>query len=214
MKQSGVEILASSDDLETIVTRPVSGRLRSEEALQRMLAETALSYRVKPSGVIVVFRRAVAAPETPDTQGDVSSAVVITGFRRSYADSVRLKLATPAVSDSISSDGLGRFPDLNVGEAVQRITGVQINREVESRNATINLRGLPGTFARTTINGQAFAEPLLDSSTPLGAFNSDIFSAVSVVKTPSAVHPSGGLSGILDLRLARSPVRPSASAIL
>nr|WP_245344791.1 TonB-dependent receptor [Asticcacaulis solisilvae] len=134
-------------------------------------------------------------------------AVIVNGYRRSYADGIRLKRTAIAVSDSISSDGLGRFPDLNVGEAVQRITGVQINREVEARNATINLRGLPGTFARTTLNGQSFAEPILDSSTPLGAFNSDIFSAISIIKSPGANNPSGGLSGIIDLRIQPAGAR-------
>ena len=53
--------------------------------------------------------------------------------------------------------------------------GIQINREADARNATISLRGLPGTFARTTLNGNGFANPVLNGSTPLGAFNSDIF---------------------------------------
>ncbi len=136
--------------------------------------------------------------------GDV---VVITGFRQSYTNAVKTKRDTIEISDSISSDGLGRFPDLNVGEAVQRIPGVQINREADSRNATISLRGLPGTFARTTLNGGAFADPILSSatntaSTPLGAFNSDIFSSITVIKSPSAADVAGGLSGNVDLRIA------------
>ena len=72
--------------------------------------------------------------------------VVVTGFRQSYANAVKAKREAIGVTDSISSEGLGRFPDLNVGEALQRVPGVQINREAESRNATINLRELPGTY--------------------------------------------------------------------
>lgn len=79
--------------------------------------------------------------------------IVVTGFRRAYADALNIKRESDQITDSISSDGLGRFPDLNVGEAIQRIPGVQINREADSRNATISLRGLPGSFARTTLNG-------------------------------------------------------------
>jgi hypothetical protein len=84
---------------------------------------------------------------------------------------------------------------------------VQINREADSRNATISLRGLPGTFARTTLNGVGFADPILSSatntaSTPLGAFNSDIFSAITVIKSPDASDLAGGLSGNIDLRIA------------
>ena len=139
---------------------------------------------------------------TPAAASDANTVVVITGFKKSYADAVKMKRDAVGITDSISSDGLGRFPDLNVGEALQRVPGVQINREAASRDATINLRGLPGTYARYTINGQAYADPILDSSTPLGAFNADVFSAISVIKSPDAADQAGGLSGNIDLRIA------------
>jgi TonB-dependent receptor len=150
----------------------------------------------------------VAAAQAPaetgaqDNQQPSNRDIVVTGFRKSYADALRMKRNDLGVVDGISSDGLGRFPDLNVGEALQRVPGVQINREAGSRDATINLRGLPGTYARYTINGQSFADPVLDGSTPLGAFNSDVFSAIAVRKTISAKDQAGGMSGIIDLQIA------------
>ena len=128
--------------------------------------------------------------------------IIVTGFRQSYANAIAAKRNEDSITDGISSDGLGRFPDLNVGEALQRVPGVQINREAEGRNATINLRGLPGEFSRLTLNGVAFAEPVLRESAPLGAFNSDIFSSIVVNKSPLADAQSGGLSGNVDLQIA------------
>jgi TonB-dependent receptor len=148
------------------------------------------------------------ANQAPEAEApSPSQEIVVTGFRRAYADALNIKRESDQITDSISSDGLGRFPDLNVGEAVQRIPGVQINREADSRNATISLRGLPGSFARTTLNGGGFADPILGSatntsSTPLGAFNSDIFTSITVIKSPSAANLAGGLSGNVDLRIA------------
>jgi TonB-dependent receptor len=142
-----------------------------------------------------------------------ANTVVVSGIRKSYADAVNMKRDTLEITDSISSDGLGRFPDLNVGEAIQRIPGVQINREAGSRNATINLRGLPGTFALTTINGMSFAQPVLNGSTPLGAFNSDIFSAVTVLKSPTAAEQPGGLSGNIDLRITSALARKDGGGV-
>jgi len=138
---------------------------------------------------------------------DTLDDVVVTGFRGAYASALQTKRNSDQITDSISSDGLGRFPDLNVGEAIQRLPGVQINREADSRNATISLRGLPGSFARTTLNGSGFADPILSTSTnmgstPLGAFNSDIFSGITIIKSPDASNVAGGLSGIIDLRIA------------
>ena len=141
------------------------------------------------------------ASDAPAAAVPADATVTVTGIRKSYADAVSIKRSTLEITDSITSDGLGRFPDLNVGEAIQRIPGVQINREAGSRDATINLRGLPGTFALTTINGMSFAQPVLNGSTPLGAFNSDIFSAVTIIKSPTAAEQPGGLSGNIDLRI-------------
>jgi TonB-dependent receptor len=152
---------------------------------------------------------AQTAPTPTPTPSEAATAdeaaaddIIVTGFRQSYIDALRMKRTDQGISDSISSDGLGRFPDLNVGEALQRVPGVQINREAGSRDATVNLRGLPGTYARYTINGQAFADPILDGSTPLGAFNADVFSAIAVKKTIAASDQAGGLSGIIDLQIA------------
>ena len=147
--------------------------------------------------------QSTAAPDG-QAKADESTVetVVVTGFRAAYANAIATKRDTLQISDGISSDGLGRFPDLNVGEAIQRVPGIQINREADSRNATISLRGLPGTFARTTLNGGAFADPILNGSTPLGAFNSDIFTSINVIKSPMATDLAGGLSGNIDLRIA------------
>jgi TonB-dependent receptor len=161
------------------------------------------------SCAVVAIGSAAQARQTAPAQGEQAVAddsivdtVVVTGFRAAYANAIATKRDTLQISDGISSDGLGRFPDLNVGEAIQRVPGIQINREADSRNATISLRGLPGTFARTTLNGGAFADPILNGSTPLGAFNSDIFTAINVIKSPMASDLAGGLSGNIDLRIA------------
>ncbi|EGF89385.1 tonB-dependent receptor family protein [Asticcacaulis biprosthecium C19] len=155
-----------------------------------------------------ILAGAAGAAYAQDAAPPAGDVVVVTGFKRSAADAIRAKKQNIEISDGISSDGLGRFPDLNVGEALQRIPGVQINREAEGRNATIGLRGMPGYYARTTLNGQAFAEPPYVTTTggadgtPLGAFNSDIFTAFSIQKSPMANSQSGGLSGNIDMQIS------------
>lgn len=176
-------------------------RLRSSALSRTSMSASALTLTLALAGA------AQAQTATPAPSARDDTVVVVTGFRKAYADAIRTKRDSIEIVDSINSDGLGRFPDLNVGEAIQRIPGVQLNREADSRNATISLRGLPGTFARTTLNGGGFADPILGSatnaaSTPLGAFDSDIFSSIAVVKSPDASDMAGGLSGNVDLRIA------------
>ena len=133
--------------------------------------------------------------------------VTVTGFKRAYETALVEKHDALGVTDGISADGIGRFPDLNVGEALQRIPGVQINREAGSRDATIDLRGMPGTYARMTLNGNTFADAQLDGSSPLGVFESDIFSAFVVTKTPSVADQPGGLTGNIDLQISHALAR-------
>jgi TonB-dependent receptor len=154
--------------------------------------------RLAFAAFVCIIQAAYAAePDEPEPLQEV----VVSGFRQSYANAVKAKREAVGVTDSISAEGLGRFPDLNVGEALQRVPGIQINREAESRNATVNLRGLPGTYARVTINGLNFADPVLDEATPLGAFNSDVFTGIAVIKSPSAADQPGGISGNIDLQI-------------
>lgn len=164
-------------------------------------------------GMPMIVSAQEAAPAS--TEDDIST-VVVTGIKKSYLDAVRAKRSNIEITDGISSDGLGRFPDLNVGEALQRVPGVQINREAEGRNATINVRGMPGSYAQTTINGVAFAAPpslANDQGSPLGAFNSDIFSAFVIQKSPMANAPSGGLSGNVDMQIAPALSRKDGGMI-
>jgi TonB-dependent receptor len=180
-------------------------KLQAKISPRRVLKVALLSATIIGGLPAVAAAQEAAASSTAAPSADVLDAVVVTGFKQSYANAVRAKKNAIEITDGISSDGLGRFPDLNVGEALQRIPGVQINREAEGRDATINLRGMPGEYARTTLNGQSFAGPALlrdNQGSPLGAFNSDIFSAFVIAKSPMANTTSGGLSGNVDLQIA------------
>lgn len=128
--------------------------------------------------------------------------IVVTGFRQSLVSALATKRNANSIVDSISSEGIGRFPDLNLGESLQRITGVQIERG-ERRRAEIAIRGLPRNFALTRVNGQAMGSPDLTTAFPFGVFESSIFSGVDIIKTPTVEMDDGGLSGIVNLKTRR-----------
>lgn len=171
--------------------------LRVTTARQCLLWAVAVS-----AGAMSHAAAAQSASTTPQAESSQVEAVVVSGYRKSNNDAIATKRAEVEITDGISADDMGRIPDLNIGEALQRVPGVQLNREAEGREATVNLRGLPGEYARMTLNGVAFAEPILLGSTPLGAFASDIFSGVRVEKSPMANAQTGGLSGNIDLQIA------------
>jgi len=145
---------------------------------------------------------------------DESDEVVVTGIRATIDDALQNKRRSDIILDGISADDLGNFPDLNLGEALQRITGVQIDRESARRNATISVRGLPGNFTKTTLMGQNISNPNLRGSNPFGVFDSAIFNGVDVEKSFTAQSLSGGLAANVNLKLKSALERRDGSLVL
>lgn len=150
---------------------------------------------------------AVSQPESnePDDTG-----ITVTGIRTSLENALEIRRNSDVILDGISADDVGSTPDLNLGEALQRIPGVQINRSAERRDATISVRGLPSQFVKTTVMGQSVAVPTLGNrrkGNPFGIFDAALFSGADVIKSFTADLPAGGLAANVDLRLRSALTR-------
>jgi TonB-dependent receptor len=137
-------------------------------------------------------------------QGDdaMLEEVVVLGTRAALENALRTKRNYDTIVDGISSDSMGRFPDLNLSESLQRITGVQMDYsgdEGERRSGLVALRGLPPEYALTTVNGQLLAAPEADKGFSFGTIASEVISAVNVIKSPTADMDEGGISGTVDV---------------
>src|ERR1043165_9610611 len=82
--------------------------------------------------------------------------VVVRGIRASLQQSIDTKRESTAIVDAISSEDVGKFPDKNVAEALQRVPGVVINREF-GEGERVSLRGTAPNLTRTLLNGHALA---------------------------------------------------------
>ncbi|HEY0414235.1 MAG TPA: TonB-dependent receptor [Allosphingosinicella sp.] len=164
---------------------------------------------------------AAAAPQAADTaQADASAdatapegeAIVVTGFRGSLARALNMKQQEAASTDSILAEDIGKFPDLNLSESIQRIPGVALQRDGgEGRQITV--RGLGPQFTRVRINGMealttaggadASGGTNRSRSFDFNIFASDLFNAITVRKTAEATVDEGSLGATVDLRTAR-----------
>src|SRR5215468_2377574 len=90
------------------------------------------------------------AQETPATDLE---EVVVTGLRGSLKASMEVKRDASGVVDAISAEDIGKFPDTNLAESLQRITGVSINR-VNGEGADVTVRGFAGQYNLVTLNGR------------------------------------------------------------
>ena len=154
------------------------------------------------------------APETADTAatGTTGEDIVVTGFRGSLAKALNLKRTEAAATDSILAEDIGKFPDLNLSESIQRIPGVALQRDGgEGRQITV--RGLGPQFTRVRINGMEALTTAGGSDASGGTnrsrsfdfniFASDLFNAITVRKTAEATVDEGSLGATVDLRTAR-----------
>jgi TonB-dependent receptor len=152
---------------------------------------------------------APATPPAAETE-DVGE-VVVTGFRASLQDSVSAKRENIAFTDSVFAEDIGKFPDLNLAESLQRIPGVQIARDVTGEGASVAVRGLGRDFTQITLNG-APVETASDSNIDgvssgrgidLVLFPTELFHQLTVSKTPTSSQIEGAVAANIDLRVAR-----------
>jgi iron complex outermembrane receptor protein len=147
------------------------------------------------------------APQADETRGEV---IVVTGFRGSLAAAIETKREETGITDSITAEDIADFPDLNLAESLQRVPGVQIDRD-GGEGRTINVRGLSSDFVRVRLNGmEALAttggrdgRQNRNRAFDFNVFASELFNSIKVSKSQSAETEEGSLGATVDLTTAR-----------
>src|SRR5690625_602242 len=131
--------------------------------------------------------------------------VIVTGIRASIERSMDLKRDASGVIDGISAEDIGKFPDTNLAESLQRITGVSINRE-NGEGSKVTVRGLGPDFNLVTLNGRQMPGATIGATYASGSRSFDFSNlasegvqAVEVYKTSRADVPSGGMGATINI---------------
>ncbi|WP_242186032.1 TonB-dependent receptor [Sphingomonas sp. CARO-RG-8B-R24-01] len=157
---------------------------------------------------------AATAPETAPlatSDGTPAGDIVVTGYRNSLALSTNAKRASTGFTDSIFAEDIGKFPDTNIAESFNRISGVTITRDITGEGTNVAIRGLGSNFTNVTLNGAPIAVASsgatdaqgTDRSVDLSFFPTDLFTKLTVNKSYTADLLEGGAAGNVDLRSAR-----------
>jgi iron complex outermembrane receptor protein len=132
--------------------------------------------------------------------------IVVTGIRASLANALSAKRDSAQVLDAISAEDIGKFPDKNVGEALQRVTGVQITR-AGGEGSGVSIRGADPALNRVEINGQTALSTGAGVATRSVEFRdipAEFVSRLEVVKSATADMTEGGLGGTVRI-ITRRP---------
>ncbi|UIJ47201.1 TonB-dependent receptor [Sphingomonas cannabina] len=156
-----------------------------------------------------------ASPPAPPAQyqavpGDASDSenraddIIVTGYARSLEDSANAKKNATNFTDSIFAEDIGKFPDLNLAESLQRLPGVQIDRDTSGEGTYINVRGLSAGFTVLTVNGFAISTSANGSNEGRGSsldiLPSELFRRLTLSKSPIASAVEGGTAGSVDMQ--------------
>ncbi|KQN05144.1 TonB-dependent receptor [Sphingobium sp. Leaf26] len=128
--------------------------------------------------------------------------IVVTGIRASLQSAQNIKRNSDKIVDSIVAEDIGKLPDINVAEALQRVSGIQVSRD-RGEGGGVAIRGLSQVL--TTMNGREIFTAGGGRSFNLQDVPSELLSGIDVYKTPSADLIEGGIGGVIDLR-TRKPL--------
>ena len=137
--------------------------------------------------------------------------VVVTGsIRGSLSGALEIKRDSEEFVDGLIAEEFAKFPDNNLGEALQRIPGIVVDRNVggSQTNAigegnTVNVRGLGANFTRTEINGVTATNPGQQRGFGFNVLASELFQSAVVQKSLNASDNEGGLAGTVMLNTYR-----------
>ncbi|MHA3840504.1 TonB-dependent receptor [Sphingomonas aestuarii] len=152
-------------------------------------------------------------PQSDDS--DAGNEIVVTGIRASLREAVEIKRNAQGVVDAISAEDIGKFPDTNLAESLQRITGVSIDRR-DGEGSLVTVRGFGPEYNLVTLNGRQMptatlgdgASPPASRSFDFANLASEGIAAVEVYKTGRAAVPSGGIGSSINILTPRPLDRP------
>lgn len=184
----------------------------SKSTQANRLARPAIAIAVASALAILASNAAMAqteaAKEGPRAAEDKepTTTVMVVGTRKSVASAIDRKIRNATVSDSIVAEDINQFPDKNVGEALSRITGVQLTRDF-GEGSQVSIRGVEPDLNRIEINGMSVlgTNGNAGRGAELRELASELIASIDVYKGTTSDLTEGGVGGTVSIR-TRKPL--------
>lgn len=157
------------------------------------------SLAIAVAGIVAsAFSMHVGAQEGAGAEEEL----VVKGIRASLQRSMDVKRDAAGVVDSISAEDIGKFPDQNVAESLQRIPGISIDRS-GGEGQRVTVRGFGPEFNTVLINGRTMATENQERDFSFDTLASELISGTDVYKTYSSRLVDGGIGSTINIKTAR-----------
>lgn len=150
-------------------------------------------------GIISMFQK----------QKNIDEVIVTGSLKNSEARALNMQKNAINISNVIASDGIGKLPDRNAAETVQRVQGISIERD-QGEGRFVSLRGLPPFWASTTINGNRLPtaeEETTSRATAFDFFPTELISYVHVNKSFTPDMEADGIGGGVNFITKTPPMK-------
>jgi iron complex outermembrane receptor protein len=210
---SGQQIIFTEDLVWGYTGKPLHGSLSAADALNQLLEGTDLFVEHSSAGAVMIRKRTAEPQDTIDAAGHAGAEqpeqVVVTGLIHSLRTNLDIKRNAGGLVDAISSEDIGKFPDMDIAAAMQRIPGVTIYRGITSMlggvptsigTATqITVRGFGPSFNETLFNGRKISSGV-GRAFDFSSIGADFVSEIVVMKSPDATLSSGAIGATVNIK--------------
>jgi TonB-dependent receptor len=172
-------------------------------------------FKVTPLAAAISSALIIGVSDTAFAQDEGLEEITVTGIRGSLRSSMNIKRDSVGVVDAISAEDIGKFPDTNLAESMQRIPGVSIDR-LNGEGQQVTVRGFGPGFNLVTLNGRTIPTAEVNIVGGLSSYQggqgrsfdfsniaSEGVSGIEVIKTGKATLPSGGLGATINIETLR-----------
>ena len=224
---SGQQIIFTEALVRGYAARSVHGTLTADDALTQLLEGTGLFAEHVSAGAVMVRRADRAAASAPREEpaktvpAEPSEQVVVTGLIYSLQTNLDIKRKAGGLIDVISAEDIGKFPDVDLAAAMQRIPGVTVSRGVSSIGGTptsigtatqVTVRGFGPNFNETLFNNRKIASGI-GRAFDFSSVGADFVSEIDVMKSPDAALSSGAIGATIDIKFPKPFDHPGLNLV-
>ena len=160
------------------------------------------------AGLAIAYGVSGMDPIHAQESGDeIIEEIVVVGTRADLTAAINFKRNSDTIVDAISASDIGKMPDQNIADSLQRVPGVQIQRN-RGQAEEITIRGLQGRFTQTLVNGRlittVFSDNLSNRNFQAYIMPSAFVSRLAVHKSGKADVREGGIAGSVDIVTQRA----------
>jgi len=130
--------------------------------------------------------------------------IEVRGIRSSLQEAQSIKKLSDNIVDALVAEDIGKFPDDNVAEALQRIPGISVTR-TDGEGQKVTIRGLSGAYNVTTFNGRKLASDSATRDFNYDVIASELVGKIEVHKTQQARLQEGAVGGVVNI-YSRKPL--------